>query len=400
MASPIGKGGGNKNLFLHSSIMPLQSSSSSPNPIPTPHNTTILSLFSLMEPPHASTLTARWRTSTPFSLTVKHPQPYQPYQLSNGAAHTPSLVPPFTLELVVPLNTGELNPSLSFSRRTAPDAVAGWSFEAHSVPHSANVTLSSGSTVAGLASCLRRVALFLRRKLCSCLRRKLCSCLRRKLCSCLRRQFCSCLRRQLCSSRPYIKVLVTSTAWRKLLTGITELKNSRKKTKKMGNQKQKWTQDEEDALIAGVEKHGPGKWKNILKDPQFAPFLTSRSNIDLKDKWRNLSLWLKLLYNAMVLEALSALKDANGSDLNAIVNFIEQKHKVPQNFRRALSTRLRRLVSQGKLEKVRAVKLSSWHLKLVSVGSINGLLDFALCKNSCSYIEFHFLKLHLGDVYI
>ena len=50
----------------------------------------------------------------------------------------------------------------------------------------------------------------------------------------------------------------------------------------MGNQKQKWTQDEEDALIAGVEKHGPGKWKNILKDPQFAPFLTSHSNIDLK----------------------------------------------------------------------------------------------------------------------
>ncbi|WVZ24427.1 hypothetical protein V8G54_002971 [Vigna mungo] len=152
----------------------------------------------------------------------------------------------------------------------------------------------------------------------------------------------------------------------------------------MGNQKQKWTQDEEDALIAGVEKHGPGKWKNILKDPQFAPFLTSRSNIDLKDKWRNLSVSngsqgskdkprvpkLKALppppssttsssttatpqnaasapqnvpsdvtvpdsslndqdvknpprYNAMVFEALSALKDNNGSDLNAIVSFIE-----------------------------------------------------------------------------
>ncbi|TKY64332.1 Telomere repeat-binding factor 5 [Spatholobus suberectus] len=177
----------------------------------------------------------------------------------------------------------------------------------------------------------------------------------------------------------------------------------------MGNQKQKWTQDEEDALIAGVEKHGPGKWKNILKDPQFAPFLTSRSNIDLKDKWRNLSVSngsqgskdksrvpkLKALpapppststaaplnaapapqsapsdvavpdpsqndqdaknpprYNAMVFEALSTLKDSNGSDLNAIVSFIEQKHQVPQNFRRALSTRLRRLVSQGKLEKV------------------------------------------------
>ncbi|KAG5000639.1 hypothetical protein JHK87_021711 [Glycine soja] len=294
----------------------------------------------------------------------------------------------------------------------------------------------------------------------------------------------------------------------------------------MGNQKQKWTQDEEDALIAGVEKHGPGKWKNILKDPQFAPFLTSRSNIDLKDKWRNLSvsngaqgskeksrvpklkalpappaptatpqnaapalqnaasdvtppdasqndqdaknppsfsrryfeaspfssssatlrpppphvpmlaiggepqgcvvvedvfsgeetgalarttsflvkhswnrvweetttmrrepnhremMWPYLLeralkvrwrgrlrwwrlpimgrdggpggrYNAMIFEALSALKDSNGSDMNAIIKFMEQKNlQVNQNFRRALSTKLRRLVSQGKLEKV------------------------------------------------
>ncbi|XP_035539747.1 uncharacterized protein LOC109011745 isoform X1 [Juglans regia] len=57
----------------------------------------------------------------------------------------------------------------------------------------------------------------------------------------------------------------------------------------MGNQKQKWTAEEEEALLAGVAKHGPGKWKNILKDPHFAPFLTHRSNIGLKDKWRNLS---------------------------------------------------------------------------------------------------------------
>ncbi|XP_058004501.1 uncharacterized protein LOC110649803 isoform X2 [Hevea brasiliensis] len=49
----------------------------------------------------------------------------------------------------------------------------------------------------------------------------------------------------------------------------------------MGNQKQKWTVEEE-ALLNGVAKHGPGKWKNILKDPDFAPFLTQRSNIDLK----------------------------------------------------------------------------------------------------------------------
>lgn len=50
----------------------------------------------------------------------------------------------------------------------------------------------------------------------------------------------------------------------------------------MGNQKLKWTEEEEEALLAGVSKHGPGKWKNILKDPEFAPYLTHRSNIDLK----------------------------------------------------------------------------------------------------------------------
>ncbi|KAJ9179363.1 hypothetical protein P3X46_011160 [Hevea brasiliensis] len=171
----------------------------------------------------------------------------------------------------------------------------------------------------------------------------------------------------------------------------------------MGHQKQKWTAEEEEALLNGVAKHGPGKWKNILKDPDFAPFLTQRSNIDLKDKWRNLSVSnaaqgskdksrgpkVKTIavtppsnaqnsapadgsadalmddlsnnavdgksaprYNAMIFEALSTIKDTNGCDTSAIVHFIEQRHEVPQNFRRLLSSRLRRLVSQGKLEKV------------------------------------------------
>lgn len=173
----------------------------------------------------------------------------------------------------------------------------------------------------------------------------------------------------------------------------------------MGNQKQKWTSEEEDALLAGVNKHGPGKWKNILKDPDFAPSLTHRSNIDLKDKWRNLSVSTasqgskeksripkakaivaaisnnqssapaKLIaaadtagddtpnnstqdgknvprYYSMIFEALSTIKDSNGCDIGTIVNFIEQRHEVPQNFRRQLSSKLRRLVSQGKLEKV------------------------------------------------
>lgn len=180
----------------------------------------------------------------------------------------------------------------------------------------------------------------------------------------------------------------------------------------MGNPKQKWTSEEEEALRAGVAKHGTGKWKNIQKDPEFNHFLYSRSNIDLKDKWRNMSVSANgqgpreksrtpkpkaltdspatplaitqgpgssavvvcdpastdvqmedsskcLLdgktaskYNSMIYEALSTLKDPNGSDTSAIVSFIEKRHEVPQNFRRLLSSRLRRLVAQEKLEKV------------------------------------------------
>ncbi|KAF3523727.1 hypothetical protein F2Q69_00046626, partial [Brassica cretica] len=57
----------------------------------------------------------------------------------------------------------------------------------------------------------------------------------------------------------------------------------------MGAPKQKWTQEEESALKSGVVKHGPGKWRTILKDPEFSGVLYLRSNVDLKDKWRNMS---------------------------------------------------------------------------------------------------------------
>ncbi|XP_011072548.1 telomere repeat-binding factor 4 isoform X1 [Sesamum indicum] len=184
----------------------------------------------------------------------------------------------------------------------------------------------------------------------------------------------------------------------------------------MGNQKQKWTAEEEEALKAGVAKHGAGKWKNILIDSEFAPKLANRSNVDLKDKWRNMgashgqgcrdnSVTPKAKatasnaaapkpqnsstvfsskekanenpphspqetknvpkYNAMILEALSSLKDPSGSDIGAIVGFIEQKYEVPQNFRRLLSSKLRKLVLQGKLEKV----LQCYKIKDASLGT-------------------------------
>ncbi|RZC68206.1 hypothetical protein C5167_031456 [Papaver somniferum] len=182
----------------------------------------------------------------------------------------------------------------------------------------------------------------------------------------------------------------------------------------MGAPKQKWTAEEEEALKAGVNKHGTGKWKNIQKDPEYTHILAARSNIDLKDKWRNMSVSAtgegsrpkgvkaaaavaattpkvpktqsaiaifqsssssqtteeakdKVLvdhtknttdgkppprYNAMILEALSNIKDPNGADIGAIDDFIERRHEVPSNFRRLLSSKLRRLVAQDKLEKV------------------------------------------------
>ncbi|GFZ16887.1 telomere repeat binding factor 1 [Actinidia rufa] len=57
----------------------------------------------------------------------------------------------------------------------------------------------------------------------------------------------------------------------------------------MGAPKQKWTPEEEAALRSGIVKHGAGKWRTILKDPEFSGVLYLRSNVDLKDKWRNMS---------------------------------------------------------------------------------------------------------------
>ncbi|KAJ9568391.1 hypothetical protein OSB04_004357 [Centaurea solstitialis] len=197
----------------------------------------------------------------------------------------------------------------------------------------------------------------------------------------------------------------------------------------MAKQKQKWTSEEEFALCAGVEKHGQGKWKVILSDPEFASSLANRSNIDLKDKWRNLGVsggmsssrekvrTPKLLgvainsimsppeplsavplleydstaepsrssldrrtvpeyvlfmllalyvciskfllfmlsftrYDAMIYEALFNLDHPNGPDANKIMDYIEQRFEVPQNFRRSVTSKLRRLVLTGELEKV------------------------------------------------
>ena len=48
-----------------------------------------------------------------------------------------------------------------------------------------------------------------------------------------------------------------------------------------------WTAEEVNALRAGVCRHGEGNWAAIRNDAYLG--LSSRSGVNLKDKWRNLT---------------------------------------------------------------------------------------------------------------
>ncbi|ONK67336.1 uncharacterized protein A4U43_C06F19110 [Asparagus officinalis] len=180
----------------------------------------------------------------------------------------------------------------------------------------------------------------------------------------------------------------------------------------MGNPKQRWTAEEESALRAGIAKHGTGKWSTILKDPEFGQILYSRSNVDLKDKWRNIrvissgrgpreraTVTMKKnrqtpksnntqmvpssvvrdisdgILDAMpiaisagppptttpgkteanmanlILEAITNLKEANGCNITAITMYIED-HYVPRaDLKQLLSGELQRMTGTGILIK-------------------------------------------------
>ncbi|CAH8386344.1 unnamed protein product [Eruca vesicaria subsp. sativa] len=88
----------------------------------------------------------------------------------------------------------------------------------------------------------------------------------------------------------------------------------------MGAPKHKWTDEEEEALLAGVLKHGTGKWRFILADSEYSAVLHSRSNVDLKDKWRNISVAAtcgsrkKAKHDDDSTKALTILALTNGDD--------------------------------------------------------------------------------------
>ncbi|XP_068659487.1 single myb histone 6-like isoform X1 [Aristolochia californica] len=182
----------------------------------------------------------------------------------------------------------------------------------------------------------------------------------------------------------------------------------------MGAPKQKWTAEEEAALKAGVVKHGPGKWRTILKDPEFSSVLSLRSNVDLKDKWRNMTVvangggsrerarlamkrsqqiskhddnplalstvaegydddivdakplavssgMLQITgskksisrLDNLILEAITSLKEPSGSNKTAIAVYIEEQYGAPPNFKSLLSSKLKGLTASGKLIKVK-----------------------------------------------
>ncbi|XP_052192618.1 telomere repeat-binding factor 1 isoform X2 [Diospyros lotus] len=181
----------------------------------------------------------------------------------------------------------------------------------------------------------------------------------------------------------------------------------------MGAPKQKWTPEEEAALKAGVLKHGAGKWRTILKDQEFSGVLYLRSNVDLKDKWRNMSVmangWgsrekarlaLKRMQplpkqdetpiapgkvvqsdeeiadakplpafgsaqqtgvpkrsivrlDNLIMEAINNLEEPGGSNKTTIATYIEEQYWAPPNFKRLLSAKLKFLTANGKLIKMK-----------------------------------------------
>ncbi|KAK3145158.1 hypothetical protein QOZ80_4AG0324180 [Eleusine coracana subsp. coracana] len=155
----------------------------------------------------------------------------------------------------------------------------------------------------------------------------------------------------------------------------------------MGVPKQRWTSEEEAALRAGVARHGVGNWRTILKDPEFSSTLCYRSNVDLKDKWRNMNVIVtasssrekgrtgmkktrptpKISTEAwnnsnpkksnsridnVILEAIKNLKEPTGSHRTTIASYIEEQYWPPSDFDHLLSAKLKELTTSGKLIKV------------------------------------------------
>merc|ERR1711916_71393 len=63
--------------------------------------------------------------------------------------------------------------------------------------------------------------------------------------------------------------------------------DSKSKIKFDRRMRQTWTEEETESLVEGVKKHGAGHWSDIVSDSTLT-FSPKRTNVDLKDKWKNL----------------------------------------------------------------------------------------------------------------
>lgn len=116
-------------------------------------------------------------------------------------------------------------------------------------------------------------------------------CLTRKSCEDLMNKW-----RNLTSRVSDQKLMTMSPKVNRVVTAHLEAINARRNESASAERKKKrgitgngWTMEEEEALAAGVLKHGMSKWKHILEDPEFRPALSIRSCKSLVNKWRNLT---------------------------------------------------------------------------------------------------------------
>jgi hypothetical protein len=65
---------------------------------------------------------------------------------------------------------------------------------------------------------------------------------------------------------------------------------SREKVNKQGHnvrKRKRFTFEEEEVILEGYKQHGT-QWNMIRLDPQYAEILQHRTNVDIKDKYKNL----------------------------------------------------------------------------------------------------------------
>lgn len=107
------------------------------------------------------------------------------------------------------------------------------------------------------------------------------------------------------------------------MTGNSDLYlDSHKKDQKTRRARRKWTDEETADLIAGIKKHGFGKWKQILTDNAY--LFHDRTSIDLKDRYRTYSKDLPdtQLYAAQSHDPQSSTSHSHGDETSRATDVV------------------------------------------------------------------------------